>query len=809
MATVSDWVLTTVESGYAREFAGEALPVSIGGAPGDDIHLAGVSGSVQIGLLDGVFFAQPGKNTDNLRVDGERIRGTRRLEDGNVIALDSARLGVELKGARLKLTIEGRVTAGDTAPPDLEQIARENRAEVAIAPVAFKPGVTLGTRASRKRVDKTTIAVGIAFFILAFMGWFAFTAKSVEFVFEPGVDEFSLPSTLFKLHVGDRYLLRSGKHSLAAQLQGYYPIETEVGIGESPDQTVKLSFVKLPGLITLTTEPEVAADVRLDGAELGTTPLVDVEIPPGPHQLEFRADRYLTEVRDLVVEGKHEKQALTANMTPNWAPVSLTTKPAGATVSVDGEPAGTTPIELELTAGERVLEARLNGYNAWRDTVTVLADTPQELPVVALTPADGRVRLSSTPSEVAVSVDGEFRGRTPLTLRLSPGRAHEITLTKPGFATVRRELSVAADSGRELMIELEAQFGEVDVQSVPENAEIWVDDRLAGTTPSRLNLLAVNHSVEIRAAGYATQSEEITPRPGFSQALMFELEALDTSSGGGFPRIVTTSLGQELRLIPAGKFMMGSSRREQGRRSNEVLREVEITHAFYLGVREVSNAEFRQFMADHDSGDFGSLSLNEDDQPVVRITWDEAVQFLNWLSVRDSLQPVYDPAFGSFTAARPLRNGYRLPTEAEWAWAARAAGRDAEVVYPWGDELPPPDRSGNFADLSAAQILPTTLVTYTDGFEVAAPGGSFEENPVGIYDLGGNVAEWIQDFYAIDTVVSEQAIVDPLGPESGRFHVVRGSSWRSATVTDLRLAFRDYSADAREDLGFRIARNLE
>ena len=65
MATVSDWVLTTVESGYAREFAGEALPVSIGGAPGDDIHLAGVSGSVQIGLLDGVFFAQPGKNTDN------------------------------------------------------------------------------------------------------------------------------------------------------------------------------------------------------------------------------------------------------------------------------------------------------------------------------------------------------------------------------------------------------------------------------------------------------------------------------------------------------------------------------------------------------------------------------------------------------------------------------------------------------------------------------------------------------------------------------------------------------------------------
>jgi formylglycine-generating enzyme required for sulfatase activity len=324
-----------------------------------------------------------------------------------------------------------------------------------------------------------------------------------------------------------------------------------------------------------------------------------------------------------------------------------------------------------------------------------------------------------------------------------------------------------------------------------------------------VNLLAVNHSVEVRQDGYAPQSREITPRPGFSQALMFELEPLDASTGGGYPRTITTSLGQELELIPAGKFMMGSSRAEQGRRSNEVLREVEITKAFYLGVREVSNAEFREFMAEHDSGEFGGYTLDADDQPVVRVTWEEAVEFLNWLSVRDALQPVYDPTFGSYTPARPLRNGYRLPTEAEWAWAARAAGRDAELVYPWGDELPPPDRSGNFADLAAAEILPTTLVTYTDGFEVSGPSGSFDENAVGIYDLGGNVAEWIQDFYAIETVGAEQALADPLGPESGRFHVVRGSSWRSATVTDLRLAFRNYSADSREDLGFRIARNLE
>jgi formylglycine-generating enzyme required for sulfatase activity len=294
---------------------------------------------------------------------------------------------------------------------------------------------------------------------------------------------------------------------------------------------------------------------------------------------------------------------------------------------------------------------------------------------------------------------------------------------------------------------------------------------------------------------------------------MFELEALDDTSGGGYPQTLTTALGQGLKLVSAGRFMMGSSRSEQDRRSNEILHEVELSRAFYLGVREVSNAEFRKFReaqgATHDSGEFNGESLNGDDQPVVRITWEEVAQFLNWLSIEDSLQPVYDATFDSWAPHRPLRNGYRLPTEAEWEWAARAAGRDAPVTYPWGNEMPPPDRAGNYADLAAAQLLPTTLVTYNDAFPVSAPSGSFAANPVGIFDLGGNVAEWVQDFYEIEITPPEGVVVDPLGPENGRIHVVRDASWRSATTTDLRLAYRNSSADVREDLGFRIARNLE
>lgn len=805
-----DWVLKTDVGGYTRHFAAEALPVSIGGGERDDVRLGGVTGSVSIGLLDGVFFVQPTRESRNVRVGGEPVAGTRRLEDGDVVALDSARLACRIRDGRLTLDIEALVTAGDTAPPDLEELAREARTdddEIAITPIAFRPSDASAARVSRKP-SKAAIAVTIGFAVLGVLAWFAFTAKSVRLVFEPVPTSVDLPDTLLKLRLADRFLLRPGTHRVTAELAGYYPLDVEIDVGPSPDQSFELRLTKLPGHVELATDPEAGADVLLDGEPIGRTPFT-AEIRPGKHRLEFRAERYLAEVREIDVVGGGERQALTVPLTPSWAPVRVATEPPGATVLVDGEPAGTTPAEIEVDAGEHELELRLAGYNAWRNQITVTANQPQELPTVTLTQADGRVELVSEPAEAAVSVDGEFQGRTPLTLRLRPGRTHRITLTKPGYEPVTRELSVEADSGRRVAVELVALYGEVEVASEPPQAEVWVDGRREAVTPATLRLTALPHRIEVRLDGYAAQAEEVTPRPGFAQTLELTLEPLDDATGSGYPRTIETSLGQALRLVPAGQFTMGTSRRDQARRSNEVLRRVKLSRAFYLGVHEVTNAEFREFMPEHDSGEFAGLSLNDDDQPVVNVTWDDAARFMNWLSIRDGLQPVYEERNGVMTPVRPLRNGYRFPTEAEWSWAARFAEREEPLRFPWGDGVQPPDRFGNFADVAAKDVLPLTLVTYNDGFEVSAPVGSFEPDVLGIHDLGGNVAEWVQDFYEIivDSVTEVQ--VDPLGPESGRFHVVRGPTWRSATETNLRLAYRDYSSDRRDDIGFRIARNLE
>ena len=95
---------------------------------------------------------------------------------------------------------------------------------------------------------------------------------------------------------------------------------------------------------------------------------------------------------------------------------------------------------------------------------------------------------------------------------------------------------------------------------------------------------------------------------------------------------------------------------------------------------------------------------------------------------------------------------------------------------------------------------------YNDNHIVSAETGTFAPNAIGIYDLSGNVAEWVNDFYEIP---GAEPTKDPLGPDTGEYRVIRGSSWMHGTISDLRLSFRDYGVDGREDVGFRIARFAE
>jgi formylglycine-generating enzyme required for sulfatase activity len=480
----------------------------------------------------------------------------------------------------------------------------------------------------------------------------------------------------------------------------------------------------------------------------------------------------------------------------------------GATIFVDGEAVGQTPALLEILQGEHQVELQLPRYRSWQQTLSVSAGVHQNLEPVTLSPADGILILSSRPTGANVTVDGEFQGQTPLSLSLEPDGEHRVAVFKPGYSRATRTVSLAAEEQQELTVRLAPQLGEIQVQVLPAAAEVYVDGKPSGQGSQTLSLPAFEQTLEVKLAGYRAHRQRFTPRPGLNQVIQVRLLTEKEARLAELKPVIESPAGQTLKLFTPGNLTMGASRREPGRRANEVLHPVSLTRLFYLGTHEVTNAEFRQFRPDHSSGTIEGNSLNRDRQPVVMVSWDDAALYCNWLSEQEGLPPFYLVEGGGIVGFDPRSHGYRLPTEAEWAWAARV--KDDELLkYPWGANYPPVEVVENYADTSSAYITGRIVSNYNDGNAVAAPPGSFRANHRGLYDIGGNVAEWVHDVYVPAPDASGVAQVDPLGAQTGSNYTIRGASWAHGTVTELRLSFRDYGQRGRDDVGFRIARFAE
>jgi formylglycine-generating enzyme required for sulfatase activity len=264
-----------------------------------------------------------------------------------------------------------------------------------------------------------------------------------------------------------------------------------------------------------------------------------------------------------------------------------------------------------------------------------------------------------------------------------------------------------------------------------------------------------------------------------------------------------------LRLIEGGSYTMGSERREQGRRANEFPRKVTLSRPFYLGTREVTNGEFRRFKPGHTAGFVGKRTLDLDGQPASSVSWTDAVLYCNWLSTQEGLPPAYEQKDGRWVLVQPVTAGYRLPTEAEWEYVARHAGQGARTQrYEWGDALPPPEGIGNLAGSEAAAEMTRVLEGWQDDYPAVAPPGKFRANAFGIFDMTGNVSEWVHDAYV--SFETNAGGTDPTGPAAGGTrHVIKGSNWRTAIFADLRAAWREGADAGSQDIGFRVARYAE
>ena len=233
-----------------------------------------------------------------------------------------------------------------------------------------------------------------------------------------------------------------------------------------------------------------------------------------------------------------------------------------------------------------------------------------------------------------------------------------------------------------------------------------------------------------------------------------------------------------MRLIPTGTYTIGSDS-EMADTDESPAHSVKLL-AFYIDKYEVTNSQYRDFLqttGHREPRYWTNNKLNQPDQPVVGVSWDDATAYTKWA-------------------------GKRLPTEAEWEASAR--GKD-NLEFPWGNTLDQPvDQKTHHANVEGA----------IDGFEQAtAPVGSFPTgaSSFGVHDLAGNVFEWVADWYAED-YYANSPMTNPLGPEesaTGNFKVLRGGSWldpgntaRSAKRSVMMTSMRS------SEIGFRCAISL-
>ena len=232
------------------------------------------------------------------------------------------------------------------------------------------------------------------------------------------------------------------------------------------------------------------------------------------------------------------------------------------------------------------------------------------------------------------------------------------------------------------------------------------------------------------------------------------------------PTVITNSIGMKLKLIPAGEFMMGDNGSQQ---------KVQIPKPFYLGVYEVTQAEYEGVMGKNPSS-FCSTNGNvlaervsgEDTSrhPVETVSWKDATEFCKRLSAKEG-------------------KTYRLPTEAEWEYACRAG---TTTRYCSGDDE---ESLGEYAWYGANPDVKTHLV------------GEKKPNAWGLYDMHGNVFEWCADWYGL---YASEAVSDPSGPETGSSRVGRGGCW-SGPAGICVSSYRAWvvPADRGSSLGFRVA----
>ena len=455
---------------------------------------------------------------------------------------------------------------------------------------------------------------------------------------------------------------------------------------------------------------------------------------------------------------------------------AISVQPKDAKVTVDGvlqESSSDGEYSAMLPYGTHTYKVEAGGYISKSGSFSV--SSGEMAPInVSLVSALATVSVTCPTSAVSLYVDKKSVGNVPWSGSLKEGM-HLIEVKKNGYCSQQKTIQLSQQQKLDVVFgELVAILGNLSVNYKPFGADVYVDGKKLGQSPRVFNgLLIGNHQVEVRKDGYTADKKSVTISEGQTMSISGTLASNIASSSNGYASSSSVSSSNNDISIPvkngisidmvkveAGTFMMGATSEMQNPWDDEKpVHQVTLTNDYYMGKYEVTQALWQAVMGSNPS------KFKGDDLPVEKVSWNDCQEFISKLN--------------GLTGKM-----FRLPSEAEWEYAARGGKKSRGFQY---------SGSSNISD-----------VAWYDGNSGSKTHlvGTKQANELGLYDMCGNVLEWCQDWYG-SYVSSSQT--NPTGAVSGSYRVYRGGSWyRNARYC--RSSFRNGVApDFRGiDLGLRL-----
>lgn len=489
----------------------------------------------------------------------------------------------------------------------------------------------------------------------------------------------------------------------------------------------------------------------LDEKQVGQTPLTLDRIASGSHSLRLQAPQYAVERRNVsVADGQTANVAVT--LAARFAEITVQA-PQGAVVTVDGDRKGSGTLSWRQGEGLCDIVVSMAGHRDARRQLEVVAGRAQ---TVQLTPQPiyGSASVDSDPMDAEIWIDGKQYGVTPNVVERLLVGSHTLVLKKSGCADLQQQFSV--EEGKEASLSVKLTTGRsVQFTSEKPGMQIIVDGKELGTTPLTAVVGFGHHSVLAMRGGD-----------------IIDVRDLDITSAGAPLTMAFRDFNQTFTVngvqftmvaVGGGTFTMGATS-EQGSDATDYEKPAhEVTLSdYYIGQTEVTQALWKAVMGSNPSNHKG------DNLPVEQVSLHDCQVFIQKLNQLTGKQ-------------------FRLPTEAEWEYAARGGRKSRGYKYAGSNDIGSVawywDNSGNGTH----------------------PVATKQANELGVYDMSGNVWEWCSDWYG-DYQSSSQS--DPQGPSSGSNRVRRGGGYYFIAMS-CRVSYRSFNSPGYRggDLGLRLSCN--